>query len=153
MWPLRHLATKQLERGARDHGSHDSCDWCSRSLPFWSLSLQPWRWISRAAPSPDTSFGFATVTQTDFGGATLVGTNFNDGTITGSNFAGAAMGGAEMWRTQPTSISLEGTEVHGMVFGETNLTGATGFPIGAETAAFNNATCPDGVVGSTPCWG
>lgn len=100
----------------------------------------------------DTSFGFSSSLNVDFTDATLSGVNFNDANVTGSNYTRTGLVGVEFWRTIARGTNLSSANVNLAVFGNTDLTGATGVPVNHAGATYNNATCPGGNATNTTCW-
>ena len=130
-----------------------------------------------AAPGVDWSGcdkSGAVLQAVDFTNATLIGTNFAGASLIGSRFAGANVTNANLFQanmslTYLANSNLAGANLTGAtIFTATldfmSLTGATldganfrassGVPIGnGATAGYNNTTCPNGTVVSSPnCW-
>ena len=128
---------------------------CSGSYRFWDIN--DWRtgsWSNAIYSGSD--FSGSDFTKTDFPyEATFSGVNFSGATLFGANlsgfFRGANFTGANMRESSFNSEIGSAYGFKGANFTNADLTDATGRPL-ITNAVWNNTTCPDGIVRSTPCW-
>ncbi len=101
-------------------------------------------------------------TRATFVGAQLTGAAMADATFTSANFTNAKLTATDLARSNFTSAMLTNTLLDSSGIQDTIITSATmtgadmwaasGWPVGAASATWNNTKCPNGVTGSANCF-
>lgn len=97
-------------------------------------------------------FDEAVFTDVTMQGATLRAATFDEADARATDWTDANLRNSELADANLADGRLDGADILGADLEDTDLRNATGVPVGASAAEYNDTICPDGTVQSSNCW-